>query len=159
MEKMWLFSDKFKVMTNLEMAYAASINIYGGHWENLTNNGGAKPLNKLHILKGDSLNRGYSEVFCSGTILKIDIINAVVRKNIIHITVPILDVEGHSSLFQMLKISYPKAARKNYNFDYSCSCHCLYLYYKSSMMMFAQFSSIYDPFPKSISSLNEAGSF
>lgn len=40
------------VTTNWEMAYSAAINIHGGHWENLTNKGGAKPLNRLHILKG-----------------------------------------------------------------------------------------------------------
>lgn len=41
-----------KVATNLKMAYPAAINNRGGHWENLTNNGGAKPLNRLHIMKG-----------------------------------------------------------------------------------------------------------
>lgn len=106
------------------MAYAAPINIHGRHWENLTNNGGAKPLNRLHIPKGDILNRGYSEVFCTGSIQKIAIINDFVRKEMMYLTVPRLDVEGHSSLFQTLEIKYHKAARKNYNFDYSLSCHC-----------------------------------
>lgn len=40
-----------KVTANLKMAYPAAINTHGGHWENLTNNGGAKPLKRLHILK------------------------------------------------------------------------------------------------------------
>lgn len=50
--------------------------------------------------------------------------DAFVRKDIIYITVPILDVEGHSRLFKMLGIKYHKTARKNYNFDYSVSFHC-----------------------------------
>lgn len=49
------------VTSNLEMAYAAAINIHGGHWENLTSNAGAKLLNRLHILKG---------IFWTGDILK-----------------------------------------------------------------------------------------
>lgn len=122
-----------KVTTNSEMAYAAAINIHGGHWENLTNSGEAKPLNRLHILKADILSRGYSEVFCTGSILKIVLINAFVRKDTIYITVPILDVAGHSSLFQMLEKSTTRLQGKIIILIILVLIIAVYLYYKSSI--------------------------